>query len=383
MAGASGIRWGILLHALAGLALAAPAAAAAPPDDFGAWLARTTDLKSAQIALIGEDSVYSLEPQGAALPTGEVVALVRTEPLADDWAAAHGFASWDATLLVDCPNRRLRVIRSATYPRRNRVGTPSPEPQDYAAMTPLREHPAARLLAAACDADFAWPLRPPAFRLAQATLAAPMPSADPAAPPRGWVLQLARGPSEDGAKRAVGAARKALGSDARRLTGWTMPVTGEAAEHAALLGLFASYVEADAACRTLLRARQDCLIRRKPGDPEPLPAAAPVIEQAAAETPATGPTTYAVQVARGPSEDGARRALARARKALGPLVQPVRDALPESRVPGDHVRYDARLEGFPTAEAARQACRRLSSAGQDCFALEVSSAGPPAVPGPG
>ena len=147
--------WRRLAPAMAGLALAAPicAAAAPPAPDVPLWLTRTTDLNRSQVALVSADSIYSLEPLGGRLPTGEIIVLVRTEPLTDDWAATHGFQSWDANLLVDCAQRRLRVIRSATYPKRNRGGTPAPEPQDYAARTPLATEPAARLLAAACDAD--------------------------------------------------------------------------------------------------------------------------------------------------------------------------------------------------------------------------------------
>jgi len=394
MADVRGIRWRLLAHAAMGLFLAAPpsAVAGAPErSDFLAWLAHTTDLKSSQVALIGVESVYSLEPLGSRLPTGEILVLVRTEPLADDWGAKHRFWSWDANLLIDCAQRRVRVVRSASYPQRNRGGSPTPEAQDYAAMTPLDHEPAAELVAAACDADFAWPLRDssppppqvaelgprgaPEARAAMAMIDPPLqaPSStapDPAA--RGWTLQLARGPSEDGAQRAVRMARKTLGPRAGGLASWTTTIpsaVGAPPEHAALLGGFASYVQASASCQTLRQAKQDCLVRR--GEPEPSHAPR---DSRPMQTPIEGggdaaETTYAVQVARGPSEDGARRALVRARGTVGALADPARDHLPVSRVPGDHLRYEARLVGFSTAEAAGEVCRKLSSAGQDCFVL--------------
>ncbi len=400
----------------AGLMLAAPVAGAAGPleaPDLPVWLTRTTDLDRSQVALVSADSVYSIEPLGERLPTGEIIVLVRTEPLGDDWGATHGFQSWDANLLIDCAQRRLRVIRSATYPKRNRGGAPAPEPQDYAARKPLATEPAAKLLAAACDANFAWPLRePPRARTYAMAMLGGLPPPDvprkpvepapapapqvvevptatvfaPAAPPAAaspivpsrWVLQVALGASAEGAQRAAGAARKALGAEAKALTGWTVSTPEAPQEYAGLVGAFASYGAAHSACQTLRSAKQDCLIRRDPaGSPTPGQAAPP--SQPAATTVAASPpapAAHAVQVARGPSEEGARRALAKARKALGPLAQPLRDAMPVSRIPGDHIRYDARLEGFATAEAAAQACRTLSAAGQDCFLPQPPSAGP-------
>lgn len=295
MADPCGEGWRKLARAGLALAMGASlggAAGAAEIEDLAGWLARTTDLQRAQIVMVGPDSIYSLEPLGAQLPTGEVVALVRTEPLADDWRDAHGFTSWDASLLIDCGQRRLRMIRSATYPLRNRGGRPTPQAEDNRAVTPLRHEPAAKLIAAACDADYAWPLRGADVR------AASTPQADSPPPPdRPGKVQAASGPLE-------------------------------------------------------------ILLPSAPASPA---------SAAAAATPGT--TTYAIQVARGPSEDGARRALAKARKALAPLTPDVRDALPTSRIPGDHMRFEARLEGFATEAAAQDACRKLTKAGQACFVL--------------
>lgn len=413
------------------------AAAAVEIEDLSGWLARTTDLRPSQVAMIGPDSVYSLEPLGAPLPTGEVMVLVRTEPLTDDWRALHGFTSWDANLLIDCPQRRVRVIRSATYPLRNRAGKPTPQANGGQAVTPLRDEPAAQLLAAACDADYAWPLRgarpqrvaapaspppaprplsqvapipaatipaaaPPAARMVVAamptvvmpeapmqarpapgmTVSAPAeivlsstPAVAPAAreaPPRraGWTLQLALGPSQEGADRAVKTARKALGSSAKDLVGWTSPsAEGDSPLHAGLLGGFRTFAQASAACEVLKRAGQDCLVQKGPPTPAGDLAAAAVEALPQAAPP---PKTHAVQVARGPSEDGARRALAKARKALPSLSADIRDAMPTSRIPGDHIRFDARLEGFANATAASEACQILTTAGQSCFVLAPS-----------
>ena len=159
---------------LAAALAVAPAAASAEPDLAG-WVAANTDLPAAQIAFVGPTHVYSLEPLGARTPAGEVIALVRTEPLAGD--AAQGVRSWDAHLLFDCPNGRLRQIRGATYPGRNRKGAPRPEPVREGWASPGPDEPAARLLAAACDPAFVWALRSTGMRLA--TLRLPPPPVRP------------------------------------------------------------------------------------------------------------------------------------------------------------------------------------------------------------
>jgi len=143
-------------------ALAAGPARAAPPAgaELAAWIAGKTDLMASQIAVVGPDNVYSLEPLGPRSSTGEVIALVRTEAFSDTWGAAHGFQSWDANLLIDCPGRRLRVIRSARYPERNRQGRPVADAPDKDWTTPGAGAPSAKLVAAACNCIQARALQP-------------------------------------------------------------------------------------------------------------------------------------------------------------------------------------------------------------------------------
>jgi hypothetical protein len=118
-----------------------------------------TDVPSAQVAITGPDNLYSVEPLGPRLPTGEVLALVRTEAVSADWRVAHRFQSWDAHMLFDCRGGRVRVLRSASYSERNRGGLANPDKRGDEWFTPDASAPAAKLLAAACDAKFAWPLR--------------------------------------------------------------------------------------------------------------------------------------------------------------------------------------------------------------------------------
>ena len=136
-----------------------PAFAAAPPLALAAWVSANTDLTLSQVAIAGGDNVYSVEPLGPRLPTGEVLALVRTEAVSADWRAAHQFLSWDAHLLFDCQGGRVRVLRSTSYSEHNRRGTAKPDERGDAWFTPDKDTPAVKLLAAACDARFDWPLR--------------------------------------------------------------------------------------------------------------------------------------------------------------------------------------------------------------------------------
>src|SRR6516165_4135595 len=137
----------------------AEASSAAPSLDLAAWVSQNTDMPSAQVAIAGPDNVYSVEPLGPRLPTGEVLALVRTEAVSADWRVAHRFQSWDAHMLFDCRGGRVRVLRSASYSERNRGGLANPDKRGDEWFTPDASAPAAKLLAAACDAKFAWPLR--------------------------------------------------------------------------------------------------------------------------------------------------------------------------------------------------------------------------------
>ena len=266
-----------------------PAPAFAAPD-MAKWLAENTDMSPAQVVMIGPESVYSLEPLGAPTATREVIAHVRTEPLTQDWAKAHGFASWDAHMLFDCALGRLRLIRSATYPQPNLKGSPKVAAEQEDWLSPEPAEPAAKLLAAACDPQFAWPLRSAGTALA--AKATPAPQVVAVAPPRT-------------APSAV-----------------------------------------------------------------PIPA------------PPAAPASFAVQLGRGPSKEGARVAIRRARKALGPLAADLTDTIETARVPKGR-RYIAVLSGFPTAPAAAEACRQLTELGRPCFtrlAPASAAAGKPVRP---
>lgn len=271
------------------LVLAAAPALAAPPagPELARWLAANTDIPASQVVIAGPELVYSLEPLGPRTSTGEVLALVRTEPLAADWAASHGFQSWEAHLLIDCFRGRLRQIRSATYPERNRKGPPTAEAAPVDWTTPEPSQPATQLVAAACDPAFAWPLRhnnlltatprplPPPLVVAKQTPPTsappvPAPTAAPAQPvpasaakPGPYAVQLGRGPSEAGAKKVLAEARQALGPLAETLTATTeaTEISRGRRRYAARLTGFATAAAAAQACDTLVKAGQDCLTR--------------------------------------------------------------------------------------------------------------------------
>lgn len=139
---------------------AAPALAGAPTGvALAAWVNANTDLAVSQVAIAGPDNVYSLEPLGPRLPTGEVLALVRTEAVSAEWGAEHQFQSWDAHMLFDCQGGRARVLRSASYAEHNRGGAAKPDDSGDAWFSAVAGTQAAKLLAAACDPRFDWPLR--------------------------------------------------------------------------------------------------------------------------------------------------------------------------------------------------------------------------------
>lgn len=381
-----------------GLALSLPgmrATAAPAGPELVQWLAANTDMAAAQVVISGPEYVYTLEPAGPRAATGEQVALVRTERL----DATPDAASWEAHLLIDCPARRLRQIRGATFAGRNRSGAPVRDEPSDAWIQPEAGQPAMQLLAAACDPAFAWPLRPfltaagaapapaphppvpsPALASSQpqiviispadaaATSGAPSPPvADPADAPPSYAVQIARGPSEEGAGRALARARRTLGERAHGLDADVeRSQVGERRRFTAVLLGFPTAEAADAACRTLQDGGQTCFVR----------------SPAAAETPravaaAVSPDAFAVQVARGPSQEGAGRALAAARKVLGGSADSLADVIEESRV-GDRRRFTAVLAGFPSDEATAQACKALVAAGQLCF---TRSPAPPAAEG--
>jgi hypothetical protein len=377
---------GRCLAALASALLATPVLAAPRSGpELADWLSRNTDLPAAQVAIVAPEDVYSLQQLGPSLPTGEVIALVRTEVLAADWGKAHGFQSWEANLMFDCRGGRVKILRSTVYPEPNRQGAAKVESTGGDWFAPKSPEPAAQLLAAACDRSFVWPLR----AIPAATTPAPArvpksenlpvvitsaPSDDDAkaasaspAPPRPaagqYALQIVYGPSEADARKILADARTTLGPAAAGLDDVMQRSEfgrHKSPRHTGYLSGFADAAAAQRACETLLKAGHDCVVRPAP----PATAASAVPSPVAAEPPAAA---YSVQVARGPSEAGAKKALAQARKTLGPMAETLTDATDAAQL-RHRRRYIARLTGFPTAAAADEACRKLSSAGQDCFA---------------
>jgi hypothetical protein len=174
----------------------APALAATPSTvGLAAWVTSNTDLQASQVAIAGPDNVYSVEPLGPRLPTGEVLALVRTEAVSSDWSAEHQFQSWDAHLLFDCQGGRVRVLRSTSYADRDRQGFVKADARGDGWFAPAAQTPAATLLAAACDASFKWPLR--------AADAAPPKAEAPPVQIRGLQMAKASRQEQPGAQVAI------------------------------------------------------------------------------------------------------------------------------------------------------------------------------------
>ena len=387
--------------ALAAALFAAPALASAMPataPDLAAWLAQTTDIPASEVVIAGPENVYSLEPLGPRLPTGEVIALVRTEAVAPEWSATHRFKSWDAHILFDCPGGRLRVMRSASYSENNRKGQASPETSDAAWLSPAPSEPSARLLVAACDAAFAGPLSrrtvaaashpapQPAPAAPMLAAAAPVAGAvveakapaegrsqgEPAPATGSFAVQLAYGPQERGAQRALNKARVTLGSD---VEGFPSVVAssraGRKLRFTAMIGGFPSLAAAAAACERVIHAGRPCFTRR---------ATASVVAALAQPPPPAVDAKalrlqYAIQVARGPFQDGARRALANARAVLGSKAERLSSATELSRI-GPKRRYAAVLSGFASPAEAEDACRALAAAGKGCLTRTTSAPSP-------
>jgi hypothetical protein len=412
--------------AMAAAACAAPSWAAPPSGpDLIAWLSQRTDLLTSQVVITGPDNVYSLEPVGPGPATGQTAALVRTEALADDWGAAHGFQSWEANLIIDCAGGRLKVTRSASYPERNRQGPPMAGASDGDWKSPKAGEPAVKLIAAACDPAFAWPLRstaaPPLAPTKVAEAARP-PAAvlKPSAPP----LAEAKPPPAPEAKAAPAAPAPAVkppeivqmaaaAPTPTRPVAETKPApvaipkssAGQAAE--AKGPSAPAMVEAKAAPAI----KPPEIVQLAAAAPAPLPAAA-VAKPAPAPALAEGkPTTaappapppaavgppapakpvaaggqFAVQIGRGPSEEGAKRTLTKARRALGPVADGLSDLTETAELSRNRHRFTSLLSGFPTSAAATAACARLETAKQSCMVREMpttaASAANPAEPGP-
>lgn len=321
---------GALLAALLpGVALAGLPAGSA----LALWVSQTTDLKPAQIAIVGPENVYSLEPLGPPSPTGEVIALVRTEAYDKGWAAAHGFQSWDANLLIDCKRSRLKVIRSASYPQRNRQGHAVAGSPDADWSTPKPGEPESKLVAAACDPSFSWPLR---------GIPLPVKASSPgksddaeAAGPLPQVVELPPLP-----KPAEKADAKAEKPDAK----------------------------ADAKPDATAAPVQQVV------DIAPEPTARSAIAPVAMATGKPG-ELYFLQITRGPSEAAARKALDKARETLGPLAEGLTVRLDMTDISGKK-RFTARLDGVETAQAAEAACDKLIKAKQSCFYRPVAGVTP-------
>ncbi|CAN7295849.1 hypothetical protein LJR219_001452 [Phenylobacterium sp. LjRoot219] len=165
----------LALAMLAAALFGGPAMAAPAGLELAQWVTAHTDLPATQVAIAGPDNVYSIEPLGPPAATGEVIARVRTEAVDADWRAAHKFQSWEAHALFDCDGKRVRIVRSASYSERNLRGEAKADDVGGSWFAPKPSEPAATLLAAACDRDFAWPLR--------ATAAAAQPPAPAAETP--------------------------------------------------------------------------------------------------------------------------------------------------------------------------------------------------------
>lgn len=369
-------------------ALIATPALAATEASTGAWVSQHTDMNPADVVINGPEVVYSLQASGDSDAVGERVAFVRAEAVPDEFGETHGFRSWDANILFDCAGARMRVIRSAAHTDSNLKGQPVQAYADEAWRSPNPGQPAAVLLAAACDPSFAWPLRArkpmpelPSLWLPNVTPVADVLSGQaeaqatkPQAPSHPYAIQVAYGPFEDGARRALARTSRLLKSASNGLAAVTEPsVAGGKPRFTVMIGGFPSVTAATEACRKLVRAGQSCLTRRAP--PSVLAALAPSATPDAekgrwslAKAAISEGSPHLVQIARGPFEDGAKRALAKARIVLGAQAQGLTGTTEMSRR-GRHIRYAALLTGFPSAAAAEQACRTLMEAGHACLHL--------------
>ena len=382
----------------AGPALGAPPAAA----ELTGWLARNTDLLPSQIALVGPENVYSLEPLGPRSPSGEVIALVRTEAFADGWGAAHGFQSWDANLLIDCSGRRLQVIRSARYPGRNRQGRPVADAPDKDWTTPEAGAPSTRLVAAACDPTFAWPLRTALTATSagvKAGRSAPVAAATPVAP-EGKLPEVVEIPGPKSAPppppaaeaKAAPAAQPAPQTADAKPT----PTTPTAeAKPAAPAPPAPAVAEAKPAAATPAETKQQVVATAEPKQQIVVPGAEAqaqvVLPQPEARPRISGPPLhalpgvkgpFALQIVQGPSETDAKRILAAAHAAMGSAGGELGESVQRTVISGGRVRYLAYLEGFATQDAANASCQALQAKKQDCAVRAAAAPSPAAAPPP-
>jgi hypothetical protein len=208
----------------------------------------------------------------------------------------------------------------------------------------------------------------PAARAAPAPVAQAASTKPPAPPVQShasqatarFAIQIGRGPFEAGARKALKKARETLGPAADGLSDITeVSWHGRKRRFTALLSGFASDDAARAACETLAKAGQTCLTRRAPDAARRALARAEIPAQAAEGR-------YLVQVAHGPFEQGAKRALQTARLTLGPAAANLTAVTETSRLHGRR-RYAAVLTGFPSAAEAAEACQTLATRGQGCL----------------
>jgi hypothetical protein len=192
-------------------------------------------------------------------------------------------------------------------------------------------------------------------------------------------MQIAYGPSQAGAQEALKRARRTLGPAGTELIETTeTSQLGSRHRYTAVLGGLPTYAAAADACDRLKQAGQTCFVR------DPSAATAPDGSQQGPEIGASAPATdpsrpaspksgapFAVQIGRGPSEAGAKVALDRARKALGPLAAELTPEVEMARL-GAKRRYTATLRGFANEPAAAEACQKLIEAGQICFTRRTS-----------
>jgi hypothetical protein len=195
-------------------------------------------------------------------------------------------------------------------------------------------------------------------------------------------VQVARGPVEAGAKRALAKARAVLRDQADALTDVTQESQiGRHKRYTAMLSGFATAQAAQEACAVLTKAGQACVARRvdeaapskpEPAAPQSVADNAPVAQPQPPVRPQStaGDSAYVVQIAYGPSEAGAKRALQRARETLGPKAEGLR-ASTETTWRG-HRRVAAVLAGFPDAAAAEETCKLLAGLGPGCLTRVAS-----------
>jgi hypothetical protein len=337
---------GVLWLGAAVIATSAAAATPAPSAEAAAWIAQHTDMRLSQAVIVDSDVVYGLEPLAPFAPTHEVVGLVRTEVVNPAWSGTPGVRSWDALILFDCGQGRLRVIRSASYPEVNRMGHPKVDDVGGDWRAPEADQPVSKLFAAACDPSFAWPLRgQTAAGLRQIEIPKRVAKFEVVVPPKAAaakpiVKAAAAAPPQVEAPKLVAEAAVVAPPEA------AAPQPVETPKLAA---------EAAAAVPPEAAAPQRVEIPGQVAKADLPP-----------KTAAAAPGAFAVQVAYGRSREAAARDLEKAQQLFeGSDLNLV--AVTARSLVGSKRRYTAILTGFPDAQAASEACKRIVRAGQRCL----------------